>query len=188
MNKTLLLRAAMCTILCGILAPSLAQPGSNSRISPIDVGSISINAGAGFGVPYKGSLGVPFGVKASINWGVVSLGAGVITLGVSSGGSFSHGSVDSISETTTRIYLQARVAWHYGWLAPGLDVYGGLSSGLGADRFHYGDPLDNTTRSVHLIAGIFAGASYFVTPGFGFNAEAGDDITILQIGLIAKIQ
>jgi hypothetical protein len=41
---------------------------------------------------------------------------------------------------------------------------------------------------VHLVAGIFAGACYYLTPGFGFNAEAGDDITILQLGIIAKIR
>jgi hypothetical protein len=187
MYKLKLLRIALCAALFGVFTASNAQVGSQ-RFNPIQVGSLSINAGAGFGVPYNGSIGVPFGVKASANWGVAELGRGVITIGFASGGSFSHGSWESASENTSRIFFLARGAWHYGWSVPGLDFYGGLSSGFGFDRFHYGDPVDNTTRSVHLFAGIFAGASYYLTPGFGFNVEAGDDITILQLGIIAKIR
>jgi hypothetical protein len=183
-----LLRIAITAILLSSMMPSMAQVGPRPPVSPIEVGSIAINAGAGFGVPYNGSIGVPFGVKAAINWGLANLGNGVLTFGLASGGSFSHGSSESISETTSRIYILGRGAWHYGWLAPGLDLYGGLSSGFAFDRFHYGDPLDRTDRSAHLLAGIFGGASYFLTPGFGFNAEAGYDITILQLGIVAKIQ
>ncbi|HET6252538.1 MAG TPA: hypothetical protein VFE32_00620 [Puia sp.] len=186
MNKIALLSIVVSAMICGSATMSNAQADFRPPISPIDVGSVSINAGAGFGVPYNGSIGVPFGVKAAVNWGVASLGRGVITLGLSTGGSFSNGSWEGSSENTSRIFLLARGAWHYGWLARGLDLYGGLSSGFGADRFHYGDPVDKTTRSAHLLAGIFGGASYFLTPGFGFNAEAGDDITILQLGVVAK--
>ena len=188
MKQTGLFRLAVSALLCGTLTSSYAQPPVQTPINPIDVGSISINAGAGFGVPYTGSIGVPFGVKAAVNWGLANLGRGVITLGFSAGGSFSNGSSEGVAVSTSRIFVLARGAWHYGWVARGLDLYGGLSSGLGADRFHYGDPVDNTDRSAHLVAGIFGGASYFLTPGFGFNAEVGDDITILQLGIIAKIR
>lgn len=187
MYKLKLRRITLCTMICGVFTASQAQVGSQ-RFNPILVGSVSINAGAGFGVPYNGSIGVPFGVKASVDWGVAELGAGAITLGLASGGSFSHGSWEGASESTSRIFFLARGAWHYGFAVPGLDLYGGLSSGFGFDRFHYGDPVDNTTGSAHLVAGIFAGASYYLTPGFGFNAEAGDDITILQLGVVAKIR
>lgn len=188
MKKIKLFYSLLTFLLWGIVTPLKAQLRSPVPISPVDVGSLTINAGAGFGVPYAGSMGVPFGVKVAVNWGVVNLGKGVLTLGLSSGGSFSHGSWDGASENSSRIYLLARGAWHYGWVARGLDLYGGLSSGVGADRFHFGDPVDKTTRSAHLIAGIFGGASYFLTPGFGFNAEGGDDITILQLGIVAKFQ
>jgi len=188
MHTLPLLRIALVAMLCGAFTQADAQPRPHGSFAPIQVGSISVNAGAGFGVPYNGSIGVPFGVKAAVNWGVVKLGPGVVTLGLASGGSFSHGTWQTAPETTSRIFFLGRGAWHYGWDVRGLDMYAGLSSGFGADRFHYGDPVDNTTRSVHLLAGIFGGASYFLTPGFGLNAEAGDDITILQLGIVAKFQ
>ena len=186
MYKLQFLNIALCMMLCSVFTASNAQVRSE-RLNPIKVGSLSINAGAGFGVPYNGSLGVPWGVKASVNRGVAKLGRGVIALGLASGGSFSHGSWEGASENTSRIFVLARGAWHYGWEVPGLDFYGGLSSGFGLDRFQYGSPVNNTTRSAHLVAGIFAGASYYLIPGFGVNAEAGDDITILQLGIVAKI-
>jgi hypothetical protein len=37
------------------------------------------------------------------------------------------------------------------------------------------------------IFGAFVGASYFVTPFFGFNAELGYDITDVQAGIIFKL-
>lgn len=188
MSKLTLLHFAAASILCGSFMPLHAQVGSRLRINAVDVGSVTINVGAGFGVPYKGSLGVPFGAKAAVNWGIADLGRGVLTLGLASGGSFSNGSSEGVAENTGRIYFLARGAWHYGWVARGLDLYGGLSSGVGFDRFQYGDPINKTTRGAHLLAGVFGGASYFITPGFGFNAEGGYDITILQLGIVAKVR
>jgi hypothetical protein len=187
MKKTKLLRIASSLLLCGCVTTSDAQIGSHLSINPIQVGSIYVNAGVGLGVPYKGNVGTPFGVKASINWGVVQLGSGVITLGLSAGGSFSHGSTEGVPQSSNSVVILARGAWHYGWDVPGLDFYGGLSSGLAIHRFHYGAPLDRTSNSADLLPGIFVGASYFVIPAFGFNAELGDDITILQIGILVKI-
>jgi len=188
MNKTKHLRIAFLLLLCGCVTASNAQLGSHVSINPIQVGSISVNAGVGLGVPYHGSVGTPFSVKTSINWGVVQLGSGVITLGLSAGGSFSHGSTEGVSESSNTVVVLARGAWHYGWEVPGLDLYGGLSSGVAVHRFHYGDPLDRTSSSVDLLPGIFVGATYFVATVFGFNAEVGDDITILQLGIVVKIQ
>jgi hypothetical protein len=188
MTKTKPLRIALSLVLCGCATTSNAQIGSHLPINPIQVGSITVNAGVGVGVPFNGSIGVPFGTKASINWGVVQLGSGVITLGLSAGGSFSHGSRDSVAESANSVVVLARGAWHYGWDVPGLDLYGGLSSGVAVHRFHYGNPLDKTSSSADLLPGIFVGASYFVVSGFGFNAELGDDITILQLGIVVKIQ
>jgi hypothetical protein len=188
MNKTRLLPIALSLVLCGCVTASNAQIGSHPSINPIQVGSITVNAGVGVGVPFNGSIGVPFGAKASINLGVVQLGSGVITLGLSAGGSFSHGSTDGVAESANSVAILARGAWHYGWEVPGLDLYGGLSSGVAVHRFHYGDPVDRNSSSANLLAGIFVGASYFVIPAFGFNAELGDDITILQLGIVVKIQ
>ena len=38
------------------------------------------------------------------------------------------------------------------------------------------------------VVGVFVGASYFVTPTFGFNAEAGNDITAFQAGIVFKLK
>jgi len=188
MTKTKLLHIAFSLVLCDFVTASSAQTGSHPSFDPIQVGSISINAGVGLGVPYHGSVGTPFGVKASVNWGVVDLGPGVITLGLAGGGSFSNGSTEGVSENSSSVVFLARGAWHYGWEVPGLDLYGGLSSGVAVHRFRYGDPLDRTSNSADLLPGIFFGASYFVTSVFGFNGEVGDDITILQLGILVKIQ
>jgi hypothetical protein len=188
MNTAKLLRIVLLLVLCASVTESNAQIGSHLFVDPIQVGSISINAGVGLGVPYHGSVGTPFGVKAAINWGVVQLGSGVITLGLSTGGSFSHGSTEGVAENSSSVVFLARGAWHYGWEVPGLDLYGGLSSGVAVHRFHYGDPLDRSSNSADLLPGIFFGASYFVASVFGFNAEVGDDITILQLGIVVKIQ
>jgi hypothetical protein len=188
MTKTKLLCIAFSLVLCGCVKASSAQTGSHLSFDPIHVGSISINAGVGLGVPFHGSVGTPFGVKASVNWGVAYLGPGVITIGLAGGGSFSHGETEGVSENSTSVVFLARGAWHYGWEVPGLDIYGGLSSGVVVHRFQYGDPLNRTSNSADLLPGIFFGASYFVTSVFGFNAEVGDDITILQLGIVVKIQ
>lgn len=58
-----LLRIALIAMFCGAVTKADAQPRPNGSFAPIEVGSISVNAGAGFGVPYNGSIGVPFGVK-----------------------------------------------------------------------------------------------------------------------------
>jgi hypothetical protein len=55
-------------------------------------------------------------------------------------------------------------------------------------RNHYGDPQNSSSNSVHLWPGIFVGASYFLSPVFGFYAEAGADITNLPIGIIVKVR
>jgi hypothetical protein len=188
MNKTKLLPITLSLVLCGCVTASNAQIDPHLSFNPIEVGSISINAGVGLGVPYHGSAGTPFGVKASVNWGVVDLGPGVITLGLSGGGSFSHGSTEGVSENSSSIVILACGAWHYAWEVPGLDLYGGLSSGVAVHHFRYGDPLDRSSNSADLLPGIFVGASYFVVPAFGFNAELGDDITILQLGIVIKIR
>jgi hypothetical protein len=186
MKKSILVRISLLVLLCGALSTSKSQPELRGPVDPVRVGSLTINAGIGLGVPYSGSLGMPFGVKAAVDWGLADLGNGVITLGISSGASVSHGDRDDVSINSSRVFILGRAAWHYGWELRGLDFYGGLSSGVGLDRFHFGSPVDNTTRSAHLVAGIFVGGSFFLTPGFGLNAELGDDITIAQFGIIVR--
>jgi len=68
-----------------------------------------------------------------------------------------------------------------------LDTYAGASAGIG---FHhqYDDYNNYTHNTVIPAIGGFIGGSYFIKPNFGFNAEAGFDITNFQVGVVFKIQ
>lgn len=178
----------------GISLSTMAQHGQNGGhgpVTPIQVGSVTVNGGIGAGSYYEGDYyNSPFGLKAAIEWGLWQAGPGVITLGGEVGGSFSNGGDQYYNNYhSSTVIVAGRAAWHYGWEVPGLDTYGGFSAGLGFHHYQYNaDPGNYSHSSVILVPGIFVGASYFVTPTFGFNAEAGHDITDVQIGIIFKIQ
>jgi hypothetical protein len=124
--------------------------------------------------------------KAALEFGVWKAGPGTISLGLANGLM-----VAANNSTGAILALTGRSAWHYGWRVRGLDTYAGLSFG--------GHVLYNTDKvyqpgeseyedEVHPAMGVFAGASYFVTRHFGFNIEAGYDITVVQFGLIFKFR
>jgi len=165
-----------------------SHPAANGPTTPVQVGSVIFNAGIGVGSGYEGDYyNSPLGLKAALEWGLWQAGPGVITLGAEAGGSFSNGGYRNYENYNSRTFVvAARAAWHYGWQVPGLDTYGGVSAGLGFHHYHYDNP-DFTHNSVIAVPGIFVGASYFVTPTFGFNAEAGHDITDIQVGVVFKL-
>jgi hypothetical protein len=158
-------------------------------IAPVRVGSVTLNIGAGPGSEYKGDYyNAAFGTKASVEWGLWHAGPGVITLGIEAGGSFSHGGYYYDDFRSRTIIIAGRSAWHYGWKVKGLDTYGGLSAGIGFHHYDYYNNKKYDSNEVIPVIGAFVGASYFVSPQFGFNAEAGYDITNFQIGVIFKIR
>jgi hypothetical protein len=176
---------------------SYAQPGheiGHGPVTPVRVGTMLFNAGIGAGSGYEGDYYNPaFGIKGAVEWGLWQAGPGVITLGGEAGGSFSNGGYNSNGTNdnhyrSSTIIIAARAAWHFGWQVPGLDTYGGFSAGLGFHHFEYDQPAAFSHNTVIPVPGIFVGASYFVTPTFGFNAEAGHDITDIQIGVVFKIK
>jgi hypothetical protein len=59
---------------------------------------------------------------------------------------------------------------------------------LGFHHYDYKNDINYNYNEVIPVFGVFAGASYFVTPMFGFNAEAGYDITNFQLGVIFKLK
>jgi hypothetical protein len=186
---------SICTAACiAIAITSSAQhahPSPNGPTTPVKLGTVIVNAGLGIGSEYEGDYyNSPFGLKAAVEWGLWQAGPGVITLGGELGGSFSNGGYryyDNYSSHT--VVVAARAAWHYGWMVPGLDTYGGVSAGLGFHHYqYYNNPDTYTHNSVIAVPGIFVGASYFVTPTFGFNVEVGHDITDAQFGVVFKLQ
>ena len=164
--------------------------GTNAVVTPMQIGSIFLNLGVGVGADYKGeSYGTAFGFKASAEYGLWQAGPGVITLGPEIGGSFSSNTNNGYSSNSNTFVTAGRAAWHYGWEVPGLDTYGGFSAGIGFHHYTYNNlNNDNSTNTVIPAFGAFAGASYFITPSFGFNAEFGFDITNFQVGIVLKVQ
>ena len=177
----------------GMVQHSMAQSKRSRHtaggpVTPVRVGSATLNLGIGLGSEYKGDYyKSPFGMKAAVEWGLWHAGPGAITLGAETGVSFSNGGYYSDYHSRTAI-IAMRSAWHYGWKVRGLDTYGGFSAGIG---FHHKDYRNNNkydANEVIPVLGAFVGASYFVTPQFGFNAEAGYDITSFQVGVIFKLK
>ncbi len=185
----MIFRIIFITVATGLTLSASAQHGKtpNGPVTPFEVGTITVNGGIGVGTEYNGDYyNSPFGLKAAVEYGVWQAGPGVVSLGAEIGGSFSNGGYQNYSNyKSSTVVVAARAAWHYGWEVPGLDTYGGVSAGLG---FHHDAYTDYSHSSVLAVPGIFVGASYFVTPTFGFNAEAGADITDIQVGVILKLQ
>jgi hypothetical protein len=181
---------AMTLLSIGFMQNAFSQSGhGKGEVTPMQVGSVFLNLGIGVGADYKGdNAGTAFGFKAAAEFGLWEAGPGVITLGPEIGGSFSNNSYyyNYSSYSANTFVIAGRSAWHYGWGVPGLDTYGGFSAGIGFHHYSYqGSPDYNSTIPVF---GGFVGGSYFITPSFGFNAEAGYDITNFQVGVVFKLK
>lgn len=184
-----IIRILFVVIGIGSANAALAQRGVHGPTTPVKLGSVIANVGIGVGSPYEGDYyNSAFGIKGAIEWGLWQAGPGVVTLGGEAGGSFANnGDRYYTNYGAHTIIFAARAAWHYGWLVRGLDTYGGVSAGLGFHHYEYDNPNLYSHDSVIGVPGVFVGASYFVTPTFGFNAEAGHDITDVQIGVVFKL-
>jgi hypothetical protein len=187
MTKT---RIILSALLIGSLLTGTAKAQSKSAqpVTPMRVGSTTLSLGIGAGAQYDGHYYTnPFGTKIAAEWGLWQAGPGVITLGGEIGGSFAGNTYYDGHDgyKTHTIVVGMRSAWHYGWKVKGLDTYGGLSAGIGFEHYGYQDHYNNDVIPVF---GGFVGASYFFTPGFGVNAEAGYDITAFQVGVIFKLK
>jgi hypothetical protein len=160
--------------------------GQMGGTTPMQIGSLFVNVGVGFGAGYKNpTYGTPWAFKVAAEYGMWQAGPGVITLGPETGGTFSGEHHNDNSYISSTFVVAGRAAWHYGWDLPGLDTYGGFSAGIGFN--HYSYPGYDHNNPIPYF-GAFAGASYFVTPTFGFNSEFGYDITNFQVGVVFKIQ
>ncbi len=173
-----------------VFSQSSHHSGTTGDVTPMQIGSIFVNMGVGVGADYKDeSYGTAFGFKVSAEYGLWEAGPGVITLGPEIGGSFSSNANNGYSSKSNTFVTAGRAAWHYGWEVPGLDTYGGFSAGLGFHHYTYNDINNNISNDNVIPAfGAFAGASYFITPSFGFNTEFGFDITNFQVGIVLKVQ
>jgi hypothetical protein len=166
----------------------------SGETNPMQIGTVFLNLGIGVGADYKGdNYGTGFGFKASAEFGLWQAGPGVVTLGPEIGGSYSSTSHyynngnNNGSYSAGTFIVAGRSAWHFGWDVPGLDTYGGVSAGIGFH--HYNDDYNHySNNSVIPAFGAFVGGSYFISPTFGFNAEAGFDITNFQVGVVFKLQ
>jgi hypothetical protein len=187
MKKQNIISAILFGLGIGLSAIASAQSGTAS-INPVEKGTVTFSAGVGIGNEYNSNYyNSALGTKAVIEAGLWQAGPGIITLGGEAGGSFSSGGkLDNYKART--FIIAGRSAWHHGWNVRGLDTYAGLSAGIGFNQFRYNqDGVIKQNETIPVFGG-FVGASYFITPGFGFNVEAGYDITQVQAGIILKIK
>lgn len=184
------------TLLICFLATSIVSNAQSrkSLVTPFKKGTVTFNAGVGFGTDYKNEYASSsaIGTKAAFEFGVWQAGPGVVSLGVEAGATTSNRSDRYYKEDfrSHTIVVAGRSAWHYGWKVPGLDTYAGLSAGAGFHHYdYYNNPHDRYDyNDVIPVVGGFVGVSYFFTPVFGVNAEAGFDITSLQGGIVFKLK
>lgn len=178
------------SIIFGIAISLTMVTTAQSPVSPVKKGTVLFNAGVGIGNEYNSNYyNNALGTKAAIEFGLWQAGPGVITLGAEAGGTFSKGGPSSFDNYKARTFILAgRSAWHHGWNVKGLDTYAGLSAGAGFNQFSYRKNGTIRENEVVPVFGGFVGASYFVTPTFGFNVEAGYDITQLQAGIVLKLK
>lgn len=185
MRKQILFPLA-CVGMLMIAGQLMAQKGT---VAPFRVGATTLNLGVGAGSEYRGDYyRAAFGMKAAVEWGLWHAGPGTISLGAETGASFSNGGYYYRDYRSRTAVVAMRSAWHYGWKVRGLDTYAGLSAGIGFHHYDYLNDRKYDYNEVIPVLGAFIGASYFVAPRFGFNAEAGYDITNFQVGVIFKLK
>ena len=186
MKKQSIVAAILFGLGISLVSVSVAQ--DKGPVTPMRKGTITFIAGAGIGTEYSSdNYNSAFGTKAAIEAGLWPAGPGVITMGVEFGTSFSNGGYYDNYKTNTFI-VAGRSAWHYGWQVRGLDTYAGLSAGVGFHHYqYYKNGNVNQSEAIPVFGG-FVGASYFITPSFGFNVEAGYDITQIQGGIVLKLK
>ena len=183
--------AILSVLIMGVSANAHAQSGKE-LVTPFRKGTLTANLGVGFGTNYKGDYkgSSAFGSKAALEYGIWKAGPGIVSLGIEGGTSFSNESND-IKKNDFRgstIIVAMRSAWHYGWKVPRLDTYAGISTGAGFYHYDYNAGSHFSNNDVSPVFGAFAGASYFFTPSFGVNIEAGYDISSLQAGVVFKLR
>jgi hypothetical protein len=175
-------------ILSGITLMFATVSKAQSPMAPVEKGTVTFSAGVGIGNEYSSDYyNSAMGTKAVVEAGLWNAGPGVITLGGEVGASFSNGGIYDNYKTSTMV-VAGRSAWHYGWKVKGLDTYAGLSAGAGFHNYKYNKNGKVKESEVIPVFGGFVGASYFVTPSFGFNVEVGNDITRLQGGIVFKLK
>ena len=170
-------------------SPGIAAAQSDrDAVNPFEKGSVTFSAGAGVGNEYNSNYyNSAFGTKAVFEAGLWKAGPGTISLGVEVGGTFSNGgTLDDYKART--VIVAGRSAWHHGWNVKGLDTYAGLAAGAGFNQYTYNKNGTVRQNEVIPVFGGFVGASYFITPSFGVNVEAGYDITQIQGGIIFKLR
>ena len=187
MKKQNKLSAILFSLGIGLSAFAAAQT-VKGNMNVFEKGSVTFSAGVGVGNEYNSNYyNSAFGTKAVIEAGLWQAGPGIITLGAEVGGTFSNGgTLDNYKAHT--VIVAGRSAWHNGWNVKGLDTYAGLSAGAGFNQYKYNKNGTVKQSEVIPVFGAFAGASYFITPSFGFNVEAGHDITQVQGGIILKLK
>ncbi|MBL7695045.1 MAG: hypothetical protein JNK91_09385 [Ferruginibacter sp.] len=187
MKKKIIIPASL--FLLGLISSATTHAQNRGSNASFKKGSVSFNAGIGSGTEYKSDYyNAGLGTKGALEFGLWQAGPGVISLGIEAGASFSNGGYYYNDYKTSTVVVAGRSAWHHGWNVRNLDTYAGLSAGIGFHQYRYSNNGKIKQDEVIPVFGGFIGASYFITPSFGLNIEAGYDITQIQGGIIIKLK
>jgi hypothetical protein len=170
---------------------SLSQFDASAQL--MKKGQLLIDAGLGFGyvnasTAYNGA-GLPIGITGNVEYAIfdeISIGGYL---------AFTHGNYDYYYYNNGNVYrkggynafdIGARGSFHFGKLMrlseKRFDPYAGALLGFSNRSGNQGNYDDTWVRP-----GIFAGARWFFSPGFGAYAEVGYAVHPLTIGLTFRL-
>ncbi len=176
-------------LLTGFVLSSSAQKNNDNIFSR---GSVTVNAGVGISAYYLNKpVNNDVATKIALEVGAFNAGTGVLSFGLELGGAFTpEGDYYGYNDYRARMFVAGfRTAWHYSnWKVDRLDTYAGANLGVGFKHWDYNrGPVHETKKKTVFYPRGFVGASYYVTPKFGLNVEAGYDITYIQGGVVFKL-
>lgn len=180
---------ALTLLISGIALSSSAQRNSDNIFKR---GSVTFNAGVGIAADYQNKpVNNDIATKIALEFGAFTAGPGTISLGLELGGAFTpEGDYYGYHDYRSRLIVAGlRSAWHYSnWKVDRLDTYAGINLGVGFKHWDYNTgPVHHNKKETVVYPRGFVGASYYVTPKFGLNVEAGYDVTYFQGGVVFKL-
>ncbi|OFZ56993.1 MAG: hypothetical protein A3D92_20705 [Bacteroidetes bacterium RIFCSPHIGHO2_02_FULL_44_7] len=125
-------------------------------------------------------LGYEYGVTDVV--GIGRFGAGGTVGTTFYPGTYSNG----VAYLGYRISLLAKVAYHFEFNVPKMDVYAGVGVGghFGNEPYFNGFGSYGLRSRVRVATHVFAGIRYYFTPAFGVYAEAGYGLSALNGGMV----
>ncbi len=138
---------------------------------------------ASVNIGLAGSYGQP--VSVTYEYGICNLGNNMsIGIGALAGFGVDKEHVNGYKHSYSNLIFGARGAWHY-TKVDNLDLFAGVTLGYDIVSAEIGGNAKATTTS-GFFQGYYVGARYYFTNSFGVNAEIGDGIGLINLGVSLK--